>query len=280
MSSIFKGLVTEKKKKPKPTSPEKWASAKAKARSKFDVYPSAYANAWAAKEYKKMGGGWRMGESIVDLDENLLKTYADMFDYDENVSEAQGDTLLDPEYALPEARKITKAIKYDDTVGEIITQLQMLAERTEGVDSKTLEYSIDGVLAAKNALESAVYDLEEAFEDAVRNQQYKRDEEELNEMPDTSGPVGTQEGGWRTYKSKPAGEIEEDTAYAGGMGQGGNAGQSYRKFKPKSAGTFNEEQLDEKCWDTHKQVGMKKKGDRMVPNCVPKESAIMKGLKK
>jgi len=26
------------------------------------------------------------------------------------------------------------------------------------------------------------------------------------------------------------------------------------------------------CWDTHKQVGMKKKGGRMVPNCVPKES--------
>jgi hypothetical protein len=72
--------------------------------------------------------------------------------------------------------------------------------------------------------------------------------------------------------------MHEDTAYAGGMGQGGNAGQSYRKFKPKSAGTFNEEQLDEKCWDTHKQVGMKNKGGRQVPNCVPKESAIMKGI--
>ena len=40
-----------------------------------------------------------------------------------------------------------------------------------------------------------------------------------------------------------------------------------------------EEQLDEKCWDTHKQVGMKTKGGKQVPNCVPKESAIMKGLK-
>jgi hypothetical protein len=172
----MKGLVTEKKKKPKPTSPEKWARAKAKARSKFDVYPSAYANAYASKEYKKMGGGWRMGESIVDLDENMLSTYADMFDLDEGVAEAQGDTLHDPEYALPEARRITKAIKYDDTVGEIITQIQMLAERTEGIHNKTLEYSIDGVLAAKNALESAVYGLEEAFEDAARDAQYKRDE--------------------------------------------------------------------------------------------------------
>ena len=54
--------LSEAKKKPVPTSPEKWSRAKAKARSKFDVYPSAYANAYAAKEYKKMGGGWRMGK--------------------------------------------------------------------------------------------------------------------------------------------------------------------------------------------------------------------------
>jgi hypothetical protein len=26
----------------------------------------------------------------------------------------------------------------------------------------------------------------------------------------------------------------------------------------------------EACWDSHKQVGMKKKGNRMVPDCVPK----------
>lgn len=42
-----------------PTSPEKWARAKAAAKSKFAVYPSAYANGWASKKYKAMGGGWR-----------------------------------------------------------------------------------------------------------------------------------------------------------------------------------------------------------------------------
>lgn len=31
------------------------------------------------------------------------------------------------------------------------------------------------------------------------------------------------------------------------------------------------EGLDEACWKTHKKVGMKEKGGRMVPNCVPKE---------
>ena len=42
-----------------PTSPEKWAQAKSQAKSKFDVYPSAYANGWAAKKYKEMGGDWK-----------------------------------------------------------------------------------------------------------------------------------------------------------------------------------------------------------------------------
>jgi hypothetical protein len=31
-----------------------------------------------------------------------------------------------------------------------------------------------------------------------------------------------------------------------------------------------DEEIYEACWDTHKQVGMKKKGDKMVPDCVPK----------
>ena len=32
---------------------------KAAAKRKFDVYPSAYANAWLVRTYKKRGGGYR-----------------------------------------------------------------------------------------------------------------------------------------------------------------------------------------------------------------------------
>lgn len=417
MSNVTKGLVTEKKKKPKPTSPEKWARAKAKARSKFDVYPSAYANAYASKEYKKMGGGWRMGESIVDLDENMLSTYADMFDLDESsfdsfdsykrdfkrreleaewkreqeltkqregghwyiringkifkdrngdpvmfngkkhanavavkmmqkdfnkgkefmlttkpedkqqdlsegenvaviyidgkpvskyvnkleadrdaklirakypnkkieikdeVREAEGDTLMDPEYALPQARKITKAIKYDDTVGEIITQIQMLAERTEGIDSKTLEYSIDGVLAAKNALESAIYDLEEAFEDAARNAQYKRDEEELGE--DYTGMFAAE----KTAPTNPYGGAK-DRQFRGAISEtptdnptGASGEGGWRTYRAKPAGQLDEEQLDElKCWPGYTRVKGVPAG--AVGSCKKKtkESSIMKGI--
>lgn len=44
--------------KNKPTNPSLWSKAKSLAKQKFDVYPSAYANGWAAKWYKSKGGGW------------------------------------------------------------------------------------------------------------------------------------------------------------------------------------------------------------------------------
>jgi hypothetical protein len=53
-----------------PTSPEKWAQAKSQAKAKFDVYPSAYANGWAAKKYKEMGGSWKSMKEEIELDED------------------------------------------------------------------------------------------------------------------------------------------------------------------------------------------------------------------
>ena len=47
-----------------PTNPALWSRAKALAKKKFDVYPSAYANGWAAKWYKSKGGSWKKEESV------------------------------------------------------------------------------------------------------------------------------------------------------------------------------------------------------------------------
>lgn len=46
----------------KPNNPSLWSKAKSLAKQKFDVYPSAYANGWAAKYYKGKGGTWRKAE--------------------------------------------------------------------------------------------------------------------------------------------------------------------------------------------------------------------------
>lgn len=72
MDQVFDFLMNEKSKnqiqeseeeleegKNKPTKPELWSRAKSLAKSKFKVYPSAYANGWASKWYKEHGGGWR-----------------------------------------------------------------------------------------------------------------------------------------------------------------------------------------------------------------------------
>lgn len=36
-----------------------YSRVKSEAKAKFDVYPSAYANGWLVKEYKRRGGTYR-----------------------------------------------------------------------------------------------------------------------------------------------------------------------------------------------------------------------------
>ena len=63
--------VIELTEKNVPTNPSKWSYYKSQAKKKFDVYPSAYANAWAAKQYKAAGGGWRTTKENIDEKKNL-----------------------------------------------------------------------------------------------------------------------------------------------------------------------------------------------------------------
>jgi len=49
------------KKRNIPTNKKLYARVKAATKRKFAVYPSAYANAWLVREYKKRGGRYRRG---------------------------------------------------------------------------------------------------------------------------------------------------------------------------------------------------------------------------
>ena len=142
----------------------------------------------------------------------------------------------------------------------------------------------------------------------------------ISETPTDNPTGASGEGGWRKYKPKSAGTIKEGSdeleAFLAQYPEARDAMRNavrhfeyaydamdhvaghvlhkmpyseWEKVRQDFINYFvkhglkadvNEDQLDEKCWDTHKQVGMKKKGDKMVPNCVPKESAIMRGLKR
>ena len=57
-----KRKTTRKKGSPTPKNKALYSRVKAAAKRKFDVYPSAYANAWLVREYKKRGGGYRKGK--------------------------------------------------------------------------------------------------------------------------------------------------------------------------------------------------------------------------
>jgi hypothetical protein len=76
----------------KPTNPSLWAKWKAKAKEKFDVYPSAYANGWAAKGYKSEGGGWKSvkEETIEDANGNSFAEVIDIIKAEPLVSEENG----------------------------------------------------------------------------------------------------------------------------------------------------------------------------------------------
>ena len=64
-----------------PTDPELYARVKAEAKAKFDVYPSAYANAWLVREYKKRGGGYRVTkENVEKVAEDLAEEEAALAD--------------------------------------------------------------------------------------------------------------------------------------------------------------------------------------------------------
>lgn len=65
-----------------PTNPALYARVKAEAKAKFDVYPSAYANAWLVREYKKRGGGYRTvskAEAMTKVAEDLSEEEAGLY---------------------------------------------------------------------------------------------------------------------------------------------------------------------------------------------------------
>ena len=68
MKSFGEFLLSEKN---VPDNPALWKKAIAKAKAKFDVYPSAYANAWASKWYKGEGGTWSVKKEEVEIDEAM-----------------------------------------------------------------------------------------------------------------------------------------------------------------------------------------------------------------
>ena len=77
------------------------------------------------------------------------------------------------------ARNATRDIKYVDTPTQIMVKLYSIADEV-GIDEKELDYYADNVREANNKLESAVYEMEEVFEDRVRDLRLAIDDLQLD----------------------------------------------------------------------------------------------------
>jgi predicted RNA-binding Zn-ribbon protein involved in translation (DUF1610 family) len=68
--------------------PDLWDKVVAAARAKFDTYPSAYANAWAVKEYKRRGGTFT-GKKPTSLKKGIERVRATMEEADPSSMKVQ-----------------------------------------------------------------------------------------------------------------------------------------------------------------------------------------------
>jgi len=121
-----------------------------------------------------------------------------------------------------------------------------------------------------NKLKMEDYSLEEKFANPAQQAavmaklkatgKYKKKDEDLDETK--GAPKG--------YHFTRSGKLRK-----GDAGQDGPGGAMLRSDpldkQRKKIPPLPEEKANEDCWDGYRQDGMKKKGDRMVPNCVPEE---------
>jgi hypothetical protein len=99
--------------KNEPTNPELWSRAIAQAKSKFDVYPSAYANGWASKWYKQRGGGWRTVSEAKEKTE---------YDYEGDMARGQLQSIIS------NAQRVHDMLEDNDNIAEWVQSKITLAE--------------------------------------------------------------------------------------------------------------------------------------------------------
>jgi hypothetical protein len=129
--------------KNKPTNPELWARAIAQAKSKFDVYPSAYANGWASKWYKEKGGGWKSVAEAAEVGDDPV-----------NQGTPEGLTKRGPKTVLKKFKELSEII-----MPQVKNDLNTL-DKNSFVKKHGLTKSVAKQKLATEAKEKTEYDYE------------------------------------------------------------------------------------------------------------------------
>lgn len=160
-----------------PTNPELWSRAKAAAKAKYDVYPSAYANGFAAKWYKERGGGWKKAEMGGCMEcGGQMEEGGSLEMYAPNPMEMlYADGGMSPEMQVaPQQQQQTPDIS--SAVSEV-SRLIMNGEDPQELYAMMIENGVDDDYA-KDILEEAMESLEETD---LEEEEIPMDNDEMNE---------------------------------------------------------------------------------------------------
>ena len=183
-----------------------------KVKSRYSVWPSAYASGALVKCRKKGASNW-------------------------------GNSTKKEEFlALPE-----------------FSEVQIKAMEANGIEVEVVEDCWDGY--EKKGMKTM---FGKRYPNCVKKKKTKKEEvEHLEEMP--YQVMGSPDG----KKEKKIGKPVKSRKYADARAS--ELADTHKSTGGKYRSQYVEGKADgDPCWDTHKQVGMKKKGGKMVPNCVPK----------
>ena len=230
---------------------------------------------------KKAGGPKMMGEELnIDLAVDYFFTEGINEDGLEMIIEETGlekfvefvDYLTDIE-VLTEARAARKARKGAKSYEQVKAEI----DAKEKAKSVKREISVDKTKKA-TATAKAKQPEKKPVRDAIARGVFRAVDAYKKGMDRHNAAMAT---------AKKAGKVAGKAAgeFAKGAGEGVKTAGKVAKVAYKVA-TKEETELEEKkksgdpCWVGYKQVGMKKKGGKMVPNCVPVSEGKEEMLKK
>ena len=206
----------------------------------------------------------KLGEAVEEMGGELIEmTEISEFEFMvEGLRQELVDEGHDPEavnYALDEA-KVT--VGHDTAKPEGMRD--KLKKKAKGLLGKVAYKGYHAARGAKRAASPMVQRIKTSAKRGVR----KAAQKVVDRMSEETVDEAVYGGGETPKKS------EDKRMVVTNADKKGNT-PAYQKMmagdkRYKKADHMNEGDGDP-CWDTHKQVGMKKKGGKMVPNCVPKE---------
>lgn len=154
-------VKTDIEEKSAPNNPKLWSKYVSQARSKFDVYPSAYANGWAAKQYKAAGGTWKtvkegnmksfkshMNESVEQVDEALMTTHVvvDTAQGNKVVSMAAGeDAEKSSRMSIASAERPPMSIKDKKTLKVVKLKKPLSRKKADDLMGQPLKENVEQI---------------------------------------------------------------------------------------------------------------------------------------